>query len=471
MPDLANSNERLLERASKGDRRAFAAIFERYHQRLYRYCAAIVGNPEDARDALQNTMVRVLAALPGEGRAIELEPWLYRVAHNEAIEFVRRRRYSADIDTVEMVGEPGVDASLEARERLARLIADLRALPERQRGALVMRELGGLSFEQIGEAFETSGQVARQTVYEARVSLQDMEGGRSMPCDEVRQKLSAGDRRLIRRRDVRAHLRQCARCRDFEQAITSRREDLGAIAPLSALAAGGVAKALLGGAAGSVAGHGTGAAGAGAIGQAIGGSVLAKTVVTGVVVAAIGATAADRSGLIHVLPAGGGSGSTPVESSPSDAPGGARASSSGGRAAGASAPGVAGSAAALPARGTTAAGADQGSEGGASGGGQAGDAHGNAGAPPAGSKAKGAGAANAHGANPNANEHAAIKSNNGRALGHGRSEEATPQHGAPESPKSKPDQEGSEKPAPLAKGHSGGSEEPGKSGQPGKAAE
>ena len=68
------ADERLARRAQRGDERAFAAIFERYHQRLYRYCLGILANPEDAQDALQNTMVRALRALPGEERSISLKP-------------------------------------------------------------------------------------------------------------------------------------------------------------------------------------------------------------------------------------------------------------------------------------------------------------------------------------------------------------------------------------------------------------
>src|SRR6476646_9071816 len=92
------SDDRLARRATKGDRRAFAAIYRRYHQSLYRYCLAIVGNPEDAQDALQNTMVKVLRALPGEKRQIQLKPWLYRIAHNESIELLRSRRGTEELD-------------------------------------------------------------------------------------------------------------------------------------------------------------------------------------------------------------------------------------------------------------------------------------------------------------------------------------------------------------------------------------
>src|SRR5258707_15158222 len=92
------SDGHLAERAVKGDERAFAAIFRRYHQSLYRFCLAITGDSQDAEDALQNTMVKVLRALPGEERRIELKPWLYRIAHNESIELLRWRRKTRPLD-------------------------------------------------------------------------------------------------------------------------------------------------------------------------------------------------------------------------------------------------------------------------------------------------------------------------------------------------------------------------------------
>ena len=150
------SDDRLARRAVEGDERAFAAIFDRYHQSLYRYCLAIVGDSQDAQDALQNTMVKVLRALPGEQRRIQLKPWLYRIAHNESIELLRRRRETRQLDPELAAAGPGLAEEAASRERLRRLISDLDELPERQRGALVMRELAGLDFAEIGTALGTS---------------------------------------------------------------------------------------------------------------------------------------------------------------------------------------------------------------------------------------------------------------------------------------------------------------------------
>jgi RNA polymerase sigma factor (sigma-70 family) len=294
------SDERLTQRAIGGDEAAFAAIFRRYHQNLFRFCLAIVGNPDDASEALQNTMIKVLRALPGEERKIELKPWLYRIAHNESIDLLRRRRETRQLDVEQVAPGYGLAEDVATRERLRRLLTDLKELPERQREVLVMRELAGLEFEEIGSALDTSGAVARQTLYEARQSLRQMEEGREMSCASVTKALSDGDGRVTRRRDVRAHLRSCAHCQAFREEIKSRQHDLAALSPLPALAAAGMLEGLVGGSQGAAAGGGLAATLGGGAAKTIGASAAAKGVATAAVVAAIGVTAADRSGVIHL---------------------------------------------------------------------------------------------------------------------------------------------------------------------------
>jgi RNA polymerase sigma factor (sigma-70 family) len=335
------SDERLTRRAVGGDERAFAAIFRRYHQPLYRFCLAIVGNPEDAQDALQNTMIKVLRALPGEERKIDLKPWLYRIAHNESIDLLRRRRETRQLDVEQVAPGYGLAEDAATRERLRRLLVDLRELPERQREVLVMREMSGLDFDEIAVAIGSSAAVARQTLYEARQSLRQMEEGREMSCEAVTRALSEDDGRVTRRRDVRAHLRSCAHCRDFGKEIKSRQKDFAALAPLPAVAAAGMLQGLIGGGSQTAAGAAGGAGGSlaatlgGGAAKTIATSAAVKGVATVAVVAAVGVPAADRSGVIHL--------GLPGEQSPKSAP--ATPGSSGSSGHGAAADGAASGAA------------------------------------------------------------------------------------------------------------------------------
>lgn len=123
-----------------------------------------------------------------------------------------------------------------------------------------------------------------------------------MSCEHVMRALSDADGRVVRRRDIRAHLRTCPNCREFRDGIGERRHELAALAPLPALAATGLLQGVLGG--GSGAGL-AGSVGAGA-GKAVATSAIAKSAATVAVVAAVGAGAADRGGLVDVplLPSG-----------------------------------------------------------------------------------------------------------------------------------------------------------------------
>jgi RNA polymerase sigma factor (sigma-70 family) len=310
------ATDELARQASRGDERALERIYRDYHQQLYRFCLAIVGNPQDAQDALQNTMVKMLRALPGEKRDIALKPWLYRIAHNESIDLLRRRRPDVSLEANEPRLSEGLAAQVETRQRLRQLIADLSALPERQRETLLMREAGGLSFDEIGFALETSPAVARQTLYEARLGLRQMDAGREMECEVVSKALSGGDGRVRRRRDIRAHLRDCEHCRRFAEEIDSRTNALAAISPLPAVAAGAMLQGLLGGSAAAGAGGIGGVAGGVAI-KSVGTATLLKGVAAVAVVAAVGVGAADRGGLIQVS---GGSGSNaPMGAGPTGA--------------------------------------------------------------------------------------------------------------------------------------------------------
>jgi RNA polymerase sigma factor (sigma-70 family) len=229
-----------------GSARAFAVLYRRHHQALYRYCRSIVHDEDDAQDALQSAMMRALAALQARKRDVAVRPWLFRIVHNEAVSLLRRRRsHSTLVEGLEPA-DGGLELTVERRERFAVLIADLQCLAERQRAALVMRELSGLSIEEIAAALSTSPGAAKQAVFEARCALQEFEEGRAMECELVRRAISDGDRRVLRARKIRAHLRACPGCRDFELMIRTRTAELRALAPpLPAVAASAMMARLL----------------------------------------------------------------------------------------------------------------------------------------------------------------------------------------------------------------------------------
>ena len=302
LPQRLLSDDRLLRLVATGNPQAFGAVYARYHAPLYAYCRSIVRDPDDAKDALQNTMVKALAALGrGEDRDLPLKPWLFRIAHNESVSLLRRRKPSEPLTDALAPPVAGVEAQAVARERLGQLVEDLQQLPDRQRAALIMREVNGLSYEEIAGALEISEGAARQSVFEARTALVEYGEGREVACEAIRRSISDGDGRAMRARRVRAHLRACDACRDFQSTLKVRRRELHLLAPgLS----GGSAVALLQGVLGAgVAGGGAAATGgAGLLGgsaSAVLASGAAKGVVALVAVSAVGAGAVNIAAPSH----------------------------------------------------------------------------------------------------------------------------------------------------------------------------
>ena len=144
---------------------------------------------------------------------------------------MRRRRPQTELAPELEPTVPGPEVDAEQRSRLEQLVDDLQSLPERQRGALVMRELNGLSYDDIGSALGLTNEAARRAVFDARNALHAAADGRATECVSVRHSISDGDRRSLRARSIRAHLRSCDDCASFQRSIGARRADLHLLAP------------------------------------------------------------------------------------------------------------------------------------------------------------------------------------------------------------------------------------------------
>jgi RNA polymerase sigma factor (sigma-70 family) len=277
----------------RADGSLFAAVYRDHHQALYRYVRSIVRDPVEAEDVLQAAMVKAFAALRSEERDFELRPWLFRIAHNEAISRVRQQRPTVELDGSLQSAGGSLSEVVDDRARLTQLWGDLAELPERQRQALVLRELNGLGHKEIGEVLGTSGRAVKQTIFEARVTLSEFAEGREMRCVEVQRTLSDGDGRIRRGRRMRAHLRSCQACRGFDAALSRRPGELAALAPaLPAAASTALMGHLLPAAKASMAGCGS----AGAAGGPVAAALLTKATI--VVVSGI-AIAGTAGGIAH----------------------------------------------------------------------------------------------------------------------------------------------------------------------------
>lgn len=167
------SDERLVKLAREAHEAAFEAIVERYRGPLERYAARMV-DPCRAEDVVQHAFTRLYLFLCEDERDLVVGPWLYRVTRNAGINAARERTHEEISENYDGVPQPPHVAEQRAHLRL--VMGGLAELPERQRVAMVRRELEGRSYEEVAEELDVSGVGARQLVSRARIRLRDAVG-------------------------------------------------------------------------------------------------------------------------------------------------------------------------------------------------------------------------------------------------------------------------------------------------------
>jgi RNA polymerase sigma-70 factor (ECF subfamily) len=169
-----------------GDKVEFARLVDAYYQVIYRLALKILGNPQDAEDILQETFIKAFRYLPDFNGRSRLSTWLYRIATNEALMLIRRRKPDAiSIDDPRDGDEPEQEPlqivdwccmpeqellSSESREYLDQAIE---SLPTSLRVVFVLRDIEGLSTLETGEVLNLSETAVKTRLSRARLRLRE----------------------------------------------------------------------------------------------------------------------------------------------------------------------------------------------------------------------------------------------------------------------------------------------------------
>jgi RNA polymerase sigma factor (sigma-70 family) len=150
-------DERLAERAAKGDRAAFEALVTRHRQAVYRLCWSATGNPADADDAAQETFVRLFRSLSSYDASRPFAPWLRKIAWNTSMSVYRDARSGVprvpESEAPEAADpSPDPSAAAERKQEAGRVAEAMAVLPAELRTVLVLRAVEGLSYAEIAES-------------------------------------------------------------------------------------------------------------------------------------------------------------------------------------------------------------------------------------------------------------------------------------------------------------------------------
>jgi RNA polymerase sigma-70 factor (ECF subfamily) len=245
-------DEKLVRRAQKGDKAAFAELFTRYEGRIFGYIYRMVGDRAWAEDIAQEAFIQAHQYLNRLGPPYDFKSWVYRIAGNLALDGLRRYRHQVplpDWDGGEATGVEPADQRREGAPEDQVRLAEVRAavwrtihqLPDSYRQVLVLREIDGLSYNEIAAALELSLDVVRVTLHRARLQFRDLyeiqamvQEGR-MACQELDDLLSAYvDDELDRatRKRVKAHIKVCPACQKKRRELLAVGGLLAALVPV-----------------------------------------------------------------------------------------------------------------------------------------------------------------------------------------------------------------------------------------------
>lgn len=164
-------DRRLTELVAAGHERAFEVIVARHRGPLLRHCERVVG-ASAAEDVLQQALISAHRALARGDDVRELGPWLHRIAHNAALSALRAAVAAEEpLDAAAHAGSESAADAVERRERLRETVASVRALPRRQRDALLMHVGEHRSYEEIAAELGLTPGAVRQLLNRARVTL------------------------------------------------------------------------------------------------------------------------------------------------------------------------------------------------------------------------------------------------------------------------------------------------------------
>lgn len=178
---MENEERKLIERASGGDPSAFNRLMEAHERRMYAVALRMCGNREDAQDCLQEAMLRVYRAISGFKGQSSFGTWVYRITMNTCLDELRRKKnkQSTSLDNLLDMGWSPVDEgntpeqhALKAETRSC-LHSAIHALPDDMRSAIVLRDIQGLSYEEIAQTLDINVGTIKSRISRGREKLRE----------------------------------------------------------------------------------------------------------------------------------------------------------------------------------------------------------------------------------------------------------------------------------------------------------
>lgn len=195
------TEKELVQKAAQGDQDAFAQLLELHQNKVYGLTLRLVGSPEDAAELTQETFFNAWRGLPGFHADSKFSTWLYRLATNAAIDFLRKEKRRRGLGVVSLSTDDDPDrvldipdqrftpqGQLERQELQEAVHRGLAQLSDEHRQVLVLRELNGLSYTEIAQVLGLEEGTVKSRIFRARLALRKIllaDGNFSAPAPSI----------------------------------------------------------------------------------------------------------------------------------------------------------------------------------------------------------------------------------------------------------------------------------------------
>jgi RNA polymerase sigma-70 factor, ECF subfamily len=160
---------------SPQDRAAFDRLLGELRPKLHRYCARMTGSVVDGEDVVQEALVKALMGFDHAGPIADLEAWLFRISHNAALDFLRRRsRRDATLSDEDPDMIADMASTEEDRQVAAASLRTFMRLPVAQRSSIILMDVLGYSLQEIGCVMETSIPAVKAALHRGRLRLREL---------------------------------------------------------------------------------------------------------------------------------------------------------------------------------------------------------------------------------------------------------------------------------------------------------
>lgn len=167
---VGSSEDRLLRRIAEGDREAFMELYELYADRLFIYCRRMLKDPDRAKDALQNSLIKIYERAAQYQEPSNAGAWIYRLTRNVCIDMMRSEKEFDELDETTLPPQSDRPRDVMLQEALT---SEIEGLPPIYREAVLLRDVQGHSYKEIAAIVDAPLSTVKFRIFKAREILRE----------------------------------------------------------------------------------------------------------------------------------------------------------------------------------------------------------------------------------------------------------------------------------------------------------